>query len=123
MKKFLICKKCGNLVGVINDSNNQIICCGKNMETLVANTSDGALEKHVPVVKVSGNNVEVIVGEVKHPMLDEHYIMWIHIYTTLKELHFDLKPNDEPKIIFVKEDNEEILDVLAYCNLHGLWKK
>ena len=93
------------------------------METLVANTSDGALEKHVPVVKVSGNNVEVIVGEVKHPMLDEHYIMWIHIYTTLKELHFDLKPNDEPKIIFVKEDNEEILDVLAYCNLHGLWKK
>lgn len=123
MKKYLKCFICGNLVEVINDSNSQIVCCGKTMETLVANTSDGALEKHVPVVKVSGNNVEVIVGEVKHPMLDEHYIMWIHIYTTLKELHFDLKPNDEPKIIFVKEDNEEILDVLAYCNLHGLWKK
>ena len=32
------------------------------LESLKANTSDGAAEKHVPVVSVDGNRVEVSVG-------------------------------------------------------------
>ena len=121
-KKFLRCPICGNLVEVINDSNVRVMCCGKPMEELVANTTDAATEKHVPVVDVKENNVTVTVGEVLHPMMEEHYIMWIHVITNLKEYHFNLKPGMEPTITFTKESNEEITDVYAYCNLHGLWK-
>ena len=51
------------------------------LESLKANTSDGAAEKHVPVVSVDGNRVEVSVGSVSHPMLEEHYITGIYIET------------------------------------------
>lgn len=122
MNKFLKCSLCGNLVEIINDSHIPIVCCGKNMETLVANNTDGAIEKHVPVVNIDGNNVEIVVGETLHPMLNEHYIMWIHVYTNKKEYHFDLLPNSNPRIVFNKSNDEEVLEVLAYCNLHGLWK-
>ena len=121
--RFYKCPVCGNIIGLIDGNIENIKCCEREMELMVANSTDAATEKHVPVCEKVGNEIVVKVGEAEHPMVEEHYIMWIHIYTTLKELHFDLKPNDEPKIIFVKEDNEEILDVLAYCNLHGLWKK
>ena len=122
-KKFLRCPICGNLVEVINDSNVPIMCCGKPMEELVANTTDGATEKHVPVVDVKENSVTVTVGEALHPMTEDHYIMWINVVTNLKEYYFNLIPGMEPKVTFTKESNEQITDVHAYCNLHGLWKK
>ena len=120
-KKFLRCPICGNLVEVINDSNVPIMCCGKPMEELVANTTDGATEKHVPVVEINNELVTITVGETLHPMTEEHYIMWIHVFTNLKEYHFNLNPSDNPQVKFSKDINEEIIEVNAYCNLHGLW--
>lgn len=120
-KKFLRCPICGNLVEVINDSNVRVMCCGKPMEELVANTTDGATEKHVPVVEINNELVTITVGETLHPMTEEHYIMWIHIFTNLKEYHFNLNPSDNPQVKFSKDINEEIIEVNAYCNLHGLW--
>ena len=122
-KKFLRCPICGNLVEVINDSNVPIMCCGKPMEELVANTTDGATEKHVPVVEINNELVTITVGETLHPMTEEHYIMWIHVFTNLKEYHFNLNPSDNPQVKFSKDINEEIIEVNAYCNLHGLWVK
>ena len=121
-KKFLRCPICGNLVEVINDSNVPIMCCGKPMEELVANTTDGATEKHVPVVEINNELVTITVGETLHPMTEEHYIMWIHVFTNLREYHFNLNPSDNPQVKFNKDINEEIIEVNAYCNLHGLWK-
>jgi len=120
-KKFLRCPICGNLVEVINDSNVRVMCCGKPMEELVANTTDGATEKHVPVVEINNELVTITVGETLHPMTEEHYIMWIHVFTNLKEYHFNLNPSDNPQVKFSKDINEEIIEVNAYCNLHGLW--
>ena len=120
-KKFLRCPICGNLVEVINDSNVPLMCCGKPMEELVANTTDGATEKHVPVVEINNELVTITVGETLHPMTEEHYIMWIHVFTNLKEYHFNLNPSDNPQVKFSKDINEEIIEVNAYCNLHGLW--
>ena len=120
-KKFLRCPICGNLVEVINDSNVPIMCCGKPMEELVANTTDGATEKHVPVVEINNELVTITVGETLHPMTEEHYIMWIHVFTNLKEYHFNLNPSDNPQVKFSKDINEEIIEVNAYCNLHSLW--
>lgn len=120
-KKFLRCPICGNLVEVINDSNVRVMCCGKPMEELVANTTDGATEKHVPVVEINNELVTITVGEILHPMTEEHYIMWIHVFTNLKEYHFNLNPSNNPQVKFSKDINEEIIEVNAYCNLHGLW--
>ena len=52
-------------------------CCGRAMTELSANISDGAKEKHVPDVSVSGDVLRVKVGSVEHPMAEAHYIEWI----------------------------------------------
>lgn len=120
-KKFYICPHCGNIVGVINDGGVVPTCCAKRMLELVPNTSDGAGEKHVPVISVEGNLVTVSVGSVAHPMVDEHYIGWIYLATKSGGQRKVLKPGDEPKAQFALVDGDEAIGAYAYCNLHGLW--
>lgn len=92
------------------------------LKEITANTTDGALEKHVPFVKKEGNKILVDVGEVLHPMLDNHYIEFILLKTN-KEIHIkELNPGDEPKAVFELSENEVAIEVYEYCNLHGLWK-
>lgn len=92
------------------------------LEALKANTSDGASEKHVPVVNISGNTVEVSVGSVAHPMLEEHYITGIYIETKSGGQFAALKPGEEPKAVFLLKDGDKFISAYEYCNLHGLWK-
>lgn len=122
MKKYLKCPVCGKIVEVLEESGVPVMCCGKPMEEMNANTSDGAVEKHVPVVTNNNGVVNVNAGSVDHPMTEEHYIAWISVVTNKKELHFRLKPMDKPSVNFTLEETEEIKEVYAYCNLHGLWK-
>ena len=121
--KFLKCEKCGKIVAMVKPSAcDTIMCCGEAMKELVANTVDAAKEKHVPVYKVNGNTVEVTVGEVNHPMTEEHLIEWIAIETENGNQRKALKANDAPKAIFSLIDGDKVKGVYAYCNLHGLWK-
>ncbi|MBQ6693055.1 MAG: desulfoferrodoxin, partial [Clostridia bacterium] len=60
--KFYICSHCGNIITKIHDSKVPVVCCGEKMEELVPNTTDAAVEKHVPVVSVEGSKVTVTVG-------------------------------------------------------------
>ncbi|MGE4213952.1 MAG: desulfoferrodoxin family protein [Anaerotignaceae bacterium] len=119
--KFFVCKHCGNLIGMIENSGVPIVCCGEKMTELVANTVDASLEKHTPVVSVNGDKVEVVVGSVEHPMLEEHFIKWIYLETKKGGQRKSLKPGEAPKAAFVVTDDEPVA-VYAYCNLHGLWK-
>ncbi|HCT64129.1 MAG TPA: desulfoferrodoxin [Lachnospiraceae bacterium] len=119
--KFFVCKHCGNLIGMIENSGVPIVCCGEKMTELVANTVDASLEKHTPVVNVNGDKVEVTVGSVEHPMLDEHFIKWIYLETKKGGQRKSLKPGEAPKATFAVADDEPVA-VYAYCNLHGLWK-
>ena len=48
--KFYKCPICGNVFAVIEDSGVVPVCCGKPMLHLNAMQTDGAAEKHVPVV-------------------------------------------------------------------------
>lgn len=118
--KFYVCPICGNVIELIDGNEKNIKCCGRNMELLEANTKDASLEKHVPSCKVSDGKVEVTVGDVLHPMTEEHYIMWIALVKDNKITIVNLTPKDEPKATFNYEENST---VYAYCNLHGLWKK
>ena len=121
MNKFFICRHCGNIIGMIYASGVPVVCCGEEMEELVANTTDGAHEKHVPVVEVKGNVVDVKVGSVAHPMVEAHYIQWVYLETKHGGQRKALKPGDEPHVTFTVIDDEPVA-VYEYCNLHGLWK-
>lgn len=119
--KFYICRHCGNIIGMINDAGVPVMCCGQKMEALVPNTTEAAGEKHLPVVTVDGATVTVKVGEVAHPMTDEHYIQWVYIETENGGQRRALKPGDKPEVTFCVGEDKPIA-VYAYCNLHGLWK-
>lgn len=121
--KFFVCKHCGNMVGLIHESGVPLVCCGENMTELVANTTDAAQEKHVPVVEVNGNTVTVKVGSVTHPMEEKHYIQWIYIQTEQGGQRKALKPGAEPVATFELTDGDKLVAAYEYCNLHGLWKK
>ena len=120
--KFLKCEHCGNIVEMIEDKGVPVVCCGQRMTELVAGTSDGAREKHVPVYEVNGSTVLVKVGEVAHPMIPEHYIQWIVLHTKNGVQRRELKPGEKPEAIFALCEGDEAVAVYAYCNLHGLWK-
>ena len=120
-RKFFICKHCGNIVGMIHDAGVPLVCCGEEMSELVANTTDGAQEKHVPVVTVTGSTVHVAVGSVEHPMLDAHYIQWIYLETEQGGQRKALKPGGKPAATFILTEDDKPVAAYEYCNLHGLW--
>lgn len=120
--KFYKCELCGKIIEVLTEPTCATMCCGKEMTRMVANRSDGAKEKHVPVVKVEGNNVHVEVGSVLHPMTIEHSIEFI-ILQTDKGIHRrDLTPSNKPIADFLLVEGEKPVRVYEYCNLHGLWE-
>ena len=120
-KDFYVCSVCGNMVGMIRDGGGKLVCCGKPMEILTANSVDAAVEKHVPVFEKSGDVLSVTVGSAEHPMIAEHHIEWICVQDDCgKVQRKSLKPGDAPKAVF--KDVCDSFTVYAYCNLHGLWK-
>lgn len=119
--KFFYCKHCGKVVTMMVSPGTPTICCGEPMTELIANTSDGAIEKHVPVVTITDNIVEVVVGSVVHPMIPEHFIQWIYLDTQNGGQFKKLNSGDEPKASFIVK-NDKPFAVYEYCNLHGLWK-
>ena len=121
--KFYVCKHCKNLVTLLHESGVPMMCCGEKMTELVPGTSDGAFEKHVPAVSVDGNTVTVKVGEVEHPMLENHYIQWVVLETKNgAQIHY-LKPGEKPEAVFALAEGDEAIAAYEYCNLHGFWKK
>lgn len=120
--KFFKCETCGNVIEFLNASGVPVMCCGKKMEELVPGTSDGAAEKHVPVIKQEGNKVTVLIGEVEHPMVEAHYIQWIVLETGKGAQRAYLNPGEAPKAEFILAEGDEVVAAYEYCNLHGLWK-
>ena len=117
--KVLKCKKCGKIVEVLHEGCPVVMCCGEEMTELVANTTDAAQEKHVPTYEIKEDKLIVTVGEVEHPMEENHYIEWIAVEREDEIQRVYLEPGFEPTATFQYKENATIY---AYCNLHGLWK-
>lgn len=120
--KFFICEHCGNLVGMIFASGAPLVCCGHEMKELKANTVEASAEKHLPVAEQKGNIVNVKVGSVAHPMLEEHHIAWIYLETVNGAQRKALKVGSAPEASFALTEDDKAIAVYEYCNLHGLWK-
>ncbi len=119
---YYYCNLCRKTICITDDTNIPTLCCGKRMEKLVPNTSDGAHEKHVPVVNQVGRNVTISVGSAPHPMLEEHYIEWVTLVTDKGIYTHYLQPSDSPETNFTLQPEETLEKVFAYCNIHGLWQ-
>ncbi len=120
--KFYRCKHCGQIVAIVKGTGVPVICCGEPMQEIKAGEMDASVEKHVPVFEVKEDKVYVTIGSVNHPMEEAHYIEWVALKTKFGNQRKALKPGDEPKVVFPLLPGDEVEAVLAYCNLHGLWK-
>ena len=121
--KFYRCSVCGNIIAYVEHVGGDVMCCGRKMEEMIPNTVEASVEKHKPVIEQTGNKVVVTVGSVLHPMEEKHYIKWVALETKKGNQRKMMKPGQEPKVIFMLEDGDEVVNAFAYCNLHGLWGK
>lgn len=120
--KVFKCAHCGNMIEYVKDNGVKVVCCGEPMQEITPNSTDAAVEKHVPVVTKKCNTLTITVSSVEHPMTEEHYIEWVKVKTNLGEYHKALAPNTPPIVSFNLQKGETVELVLAYCNLHGLWR-
>lgn len=116
---FYRCPICGNIIRVIDGNIKRIVCCGKTMNEMIANTTDAAVEKHVPVYEKVDGEIVVRVGTVEHPMEKEHYIMWIAQVIEGRIIEAKLYPEQSTETRFPYIPGSTLY---AYCNKHGLWK-
>ena len=99
---------------------------GEIYNTLTEEEANELLEpiliKNVLVYEVQEGKVVVNVGSIDHPMVEEHYIEWVVVETSLNVLRKSLKAGEAPKVEFALLPEEKVEAVYAYCNLHGLWR-
>ncbi len=117
--RFFKCVKCDRVIAVADDE----VDLSKVAEfvEIKPNTTEAATEKHIPVVEVEGNVVTVKVGEVMHPMLDNHYIGWVILETKFGNQRKKFAIGQEPVVKFALVEGDEVVRAISYCNLHGLW--
>ncbi len=114
-KQIWKCNVCGNIVEVLHEGADSLVCCGQPMVLQQENTVDASKEKHVPVIE--GKKVKI--GSIPHPMEQTHYIEFIEATSEKGETaKVFLNPGDKPEAEFCFE----VKEARAYCNLHGLWK-
>ena len=119
------CEICGNIVEIVLAGEGELVCCGQPMNLLEEQSMQDEMlqEKHVPVIKMEEDNIEIRVGSIQHPMTEEHYIQFIEAYSKDKRYvkRKYLFPNEEPVLKLKCNCKDTIAREL--CNIHGLWRK
>ncbi len=94
------------------------------MKKLEEQTEETGKEKHLPVVEETDEGIMIKVGEIEHPMEENHYIEWIEVITKDgKYLRQSLSPGIKPRALFKGVSLQDISKVREVCNIHGLWSK
>lgn len=120
--QVLKCDKCGNIVMVFHAGTGNLWCCKEPMKVLTENTTDAAVEKHVPVIERTAEGVKVKVGGIPHPMESAHYIEWVELLTDNRMYCQFLEPGSPPEAVFPAAADSAALTAREYCNMHGYWK-
>lgn len=121
--KHYVCRECGNLTAMINDSGKIMSCCGRKLDEVVPSVKDSAGEKHKPFIHEKNGEVRITVGpeDNRHPMTPEHAIAWVCLVTTGGSHRKLLLPDGKSEAVFRITPDEKIIKAFAYCNVHGLW--
>lgn len=126
MKKdpqFLIGNDKHTVLEVITNTEPSLLPLGDtSFQELLPTMTEGAAEKHLPVIEKNGSRVTVKVGSVFHPMSEEHSIEWVYLQTEKSCQRICLSPDGEPTATFELTDGDRPVAAYAYCNLHGFWK-
>lgn len=83
----------------------------------------GDQTKHLPIIENKDKTVRVKIGNVMHPMTNEHHISMIYLKTNQGGQFKILSGLQAPIVSFELSENDVPLEVYGYCNLHGLWKE
>ena len=126
--KIYKCNICGNIIEILHSGTGELVCCGEPMNLLEEKTQEEGKEKHLPVIKKLPENVckgsdgyKIKIGDVSHPMEENHHIEWIEVKTEDGKIGKKyLQPNNSIEVEFYTK--KEITEVRVYCNVHGLWK-
>ena len=113
------CMKCNTLIQQLDESNANIECCNTKMTKIEANTFEASTEKHIPIYELSNSEIIVTIGEIEHPMEEDHYIEWISAVADNYEVTKYFTPGEMPKLVCKYVEG---MKLYAYCNKHGLWK-
>ncbi len=97
-------------------------CLKEGFGIMDSTASEGAGEKHLPVVERDGDKITVKVGSVFHPMTKEHSITWIFLETQKGGQFVRLDPEGQPVAEFILPKGDTAIAAYAYCNLHGFWR-
>ena len=116
---FYKCNVCGKVVEVIKDGEGTLVCCNQEMEKLTEKYEEG--NKHVPVIIRTNDTYIVKVGNVPHPMEENHYISMIELEVDGVKHRKTLKPGDKPEARFNVPEGK-IVKAIEYCTIHGLWR-
>ena len=116
------CNSCGNIVEKSKGIDEGPFCCGEMMYKVTPRTVGASVEKHAPLYKIEGRTVIVSVGEIAHPMEMNHYIEWIVLKTKIGHQKISLQPGDNTTVKFTIGEDDKVVSVFSYCNVHGLWK-
>lgn len=116
--------QCGqNIYYLVSGHEDDIAqCLPEGTKILDETSSEGAGEKHLPVVEKKGEIIHVQVGSIEHPMTVEHSIRWVFLETKKGGQFAYLLPDEKPEAFFVVEKGDEAVAAHIYCNQHGIWK-
>ena len=116
---FYQCEHCKHVIFSTKEEN--LTCCHEIMSELIPNDTEGASEKHIPFYQMKDDFFIISVGEVMHPMTEDHSILWIVLEVENGYIYRSFESLRDPVVTLQNIYNAKA--IYAYCNLHGLWKK
>ena len=123
LNELFKCNICGNIVEVVNEGADSLVCCGEDMERVVPIEADSNNYHyaHIEVLK-KVDDMEFKKISINHEMTPEHYIEFIEaisndgIHLKRKFLKFG-----EPAEMTLKCYCKQRFFVRLYCNRDGAW--
>ena len=85
--------------------------------------------KHTPNIEVINDSeckrIKVTIGlkGISHPQTEEHLIEWFRVEDAIETVLYEtFDANETPEAEFNVYGESGEISVLAFCNLHGVWK-
>ena len=120
--KFYVCEECEQLVFELFEHNGKLFNCEKEMKEIEPIMNSNEKDYILSVDKI-GNFVKVKIGDYPHRMIDIHHIKVVILETSSGFQCKYIKDYKRPIVDFMVDDNEKVLNVYAYCNIHLLFGK
>ncbi|AWX32192.1 MAG: desulfoferrodoxin [Methanosphaera sp.] len=112
------CKNSGNIIELIYPGQDVDVAC---LDVIEAKTEGEGDVKHKPVITRVDDAYHVKVGEVEHPMDENHYIALIELIADGQVHKQYLQPGDKPEATFKIPEADDVT-AREFCTIHGLWQ-